>query len=218
MVARLRCVKQNDEHLNGPSRSSSSSTGTLALCSGPYGLLFASFLPFAYDIPPSGRFSIFGVQMSSKSLTYLAGMQLLLSEGRSSVVPAACGLLVGFLYRSNFLGLRKLEWPERVAQACSAFVLPLLSGAPTSGNHTALHGQARVASFRGPRGENSSGRGSGRAGPPSGPQAAVIPPSEEAVEALVQMGFPRDAALRALASGNNDLNVATNILLNASET
>ena len=83
--------------------SSSRLSNNFFLCSGPYGLLFASFIPFAYDIPPSGRFSIFGVQMSSKAFTYLAGLQLLLSEGWSSIIPAACGLLVGFLYRNNFM-------------------------------------------------------------------------------------------------------------------
>lgn len=81
------------------------------LCSGPYGLLFASFVQFAYDIPPSGRFSIFGIQMSSKAFTYLAGLQLLLSEGLYSIIPAGCGLLVGFLYRNNFMvGFENIEY------------------------------------------------------------------------------------------------------------
>lgn len=44
--------------------------------SGPYGLLFASFVPFFFDIPVSTRFRVFGVRFSDKSFIYLAGLQV----------------------------------------------------------------------------------------------------------------------------------------------
>jgi hypothetical protein len=44
--------------------------------SGPYGLIFASFIPFFFDIPVSTWFRVFGVRFSDKSFIYLAGLQV----------------------------------------------------------------------------------------------------------------------------------------------
>ncbi|KAH9559405.1 hypothetical protein CY35_06G056600 [Sphagnum magellanicum] len=49
-------------------------SGTL-LSPGPYGLIFASFVPFFFDIPISTRFKVFGARFSDKSFVYLAGLQ-----------------------------------------------------------------------------------------------------------------------------------------------
>jgi len=46
------------------------------LTSGPYGLIFASYVPFFFDIPVSMRFRIFGLSLSDKSFVYLAGLQV----------------------------------------------------------------------------------------------------------------------------------------------
>jgi hypothetical protein len=46
------------------------------LACGPYGLIFASFIPFFLDIPVTSRFRIFGVNFSDKSFIYLAGLQV----------------------------------------------------------------------------------------------------------------------------------------------
>lgn len=48
----------------------------MKLTSGPYGLIFASFVPFYFDIPVSTRFRVFGVHFSDKSFIYLAGLQV----------------------------------------------------------------------------------------------------------------------------------------------
>jgi len=47
------------------------------MASGPYGLIFASFVPFYLDIPVSSRFHIFGINFTDKSFIYLAGLQVL---------------------------------------------------------------------------------------------------------------------------------------------
>lgn len=49
---------------------------TSSLASGPYGLLFASFVPFFLDVPVSSRFRIFGLNFTDKSFIYLAGLQV----------------------------------------------------------------------------------------------------------------------------------------------
>ncbi|KAJ6870359.1 rhomboid-like protein 20 isoform X2 [Populus alba x Populus x berolinensis] len=77
--------------------------------SGPYGLIFASFVPFYFDIPVSTRFHIFSNHFSDKSFIYLAGVQLLLSSWKRSILPGICGILAGSLYRLNLFGIRKAK-------------------------------------------------------------------------------------------------------------
>jgi hypothetical protein len=43
---------------------------------GPYGLIFASFVPFFFDIPVSTRFRMLGFNFSDKSIIYVAGLQV----------------------------------------------------------------------------------------------------------------------------------------------
>ncbi|MCO5578967.1 hypothetical protein L7F22_032818 [Adiantum nelumboides] len=84
----------------------------LGLSSGPYGLIFASFVQFFFDIPTSARFRLFGAQFSDKSFVYLAGLQLLLSAWKRSLIPGVCGLLAGAAYRINLLDELPPERPE----------------------------------------------------------------------------------------------------------
>lgn len=46
------------------------------LASGPYALIFASFVPFYLDIPVSTRFRVFNIQFSDKAFIYVAGLQV----------------------------------------------------------------------------------------------------------------------------------------------
>ncbi|EXC34971.1 hypothetical protein L484_014698 [Morus notabilis] len=132
------------------------------VASGPYGLIFASFVPFFFDIPVSTRFRVFGVRFSDKSFIYLAGLQLLLSSWKRSILPGVCGILAGFIYRLNILRIRKAK----------------------------------------------------RNYPSSMPSSAMEP-SEDSIATLVSMGFDRNNARQALVQARNDVNVATNILLEA---
>ncbi|PVH37913.1 hypothetical protein PAHAL_5G119900 [Panicum hallii] len=108
------------------------------LTSGPYGLIFASYVPFFFDIPVSMRFRIFGLSLSDKSFVYLAGLQLLCSSGRCSVVPGVSGILAGLLYRLNTFGIRRLKFPEFVTSLFSRVSWPYSSnpyqGLPTTEN------------------------------------------------------------------------------------
>lgn len=126
---------------------------------GPFGVIFASFVPFFFDMPISTRFKVFGVRFSDKSFVYLAGLQvmalwcgyppanswiatnnvvwylvltiislfgrqalywwllfivgfvlqLLLASWKFSFIPGICGLLAGFVYRSNLLGVKGMK-------------------------------------------------------------------------------------------------------------
>jgi Holliday junction resolvasome RuvABC DNA-binding subunit len=45
--------------------------------------------------------------------------------------------------------------------------------------------------------------------------APTMAESEEAISALVSMGFDRSSAIRALAQARNDINAAADLLLNS---
>ncbi|KAJ6852413.1 rhomboid-like protein 20 [Iris pallida] len=94
---------------------------TTALASGPYGLIFASFIPFYLDIPVSSRFHMFGIHFTDKSFIYLAGLQLLLSSWKRSFVPGISGVLAGALYCANAFNIRRIKFPESIASFFSRF-------------------------------------------------------------------------------------------------
>ncbi|VVB02922.1 unnamed protein product [Arabis nemorensis] len=166
------------------------------LTSGPYALIFASFVPFYLDIPVSKRFHVLGVHFSDKSFIYLAGVQLLLSSWRRSFFPGICGIIAGSLYRLNIFGVRKAKLPEFMASLFSRISLPSLSSqAPRRASPNL--GRQAVRSYRAPMPSLST------------------EPSEEAIATLVSMGFDQNAARQALVHARNDVNAATNILLEA---
>ncbi|CAN8287027.1 unnamed protein product [Cochlearia groenlandica] len=163
--------------------------------SGPYALIFASFVPFCLDIPVSKRFHVFGIHISDKSFIYLAGVQLLLSSWKRTIVLGMCGVIAGSLYRLNIFGIRKAKLPEFIASLFSRFSLPSLSSHSQAPRRTSpnLVRQA-VRSYQ-------------------APIPTSIEPSEEAIATLVSMGFDQNAARQALVHARNDVNAATNILL-----
>ncbi|GMN57707.1 hypothetical protein TIFTF001_026817 [Ficus carica] len=164
--------------------------------SGPYGLIFASFVPFFFDIPVSTRFRVFRVHFSDKSFIYLAGLQLLLSSWKRSILPGVCGILAGFIYRLNIFHIRKAKFPEFIASFFSRLSWPSVGSppaAPSRGNLPSFAGRPRNY--------------------PSVPSATE--PSEDSIATLVSMGFDRNDARQALVQARNDVNVATNILLEA---
>ncbi|KAK4481766.1 hypothetical protein RD792_012677, partial [Penstemon davidsonii] len=169
------------------------------LTSGPYGLIFASFVPFYFDIPVSTRYRVFSLNFSDKTFIYLAGLQLLLSSWKRSMVPGICGILAGSLYRSNILRTRRMKFPEFMASFFSR-----LSWASTSS--TASSSRQMEASYH-----HSS---------PSPPPLSEAPPpeAEDSTATLVSMGFDRNSARRALIHARNDVNAATNILLESQLT
>lgn len=171
------------------------------LASGPYGLVFSSFVPFFFDIPVTSRFRIFGITFTDKSFTYFVGLQLLLSSWKSSLLPGFCGVLAGSLYRLNLFGIRRAKLPEFLALLFSRF-FPSSSGRSSQGN--LANGNTRnLTPHRDRRGERNY------AAP------AVGEPPQESIATLVSMGFDTNSARQALVRARNDIQVATNILLEA---
>ncbi|KAI7736891.1 hypothetical protein M8C21_032322 [Ambrosia artemisiifolia] len=169
------------------------------LTSGPYGLIFSSFVPFFFDIPVSTRFRVSSLSFSDKSFIYLAGLQLLLSSWKRSLIPGLCGILAGSLYRLNVLRIRRLKFPELIASFFSRLSLPSVGGtSPTPPPRN-------VPSFAARPVEGNHG----------GPMSSAPEPPEDSIATLVSMGFDRNSARQALVHARNDINAATNILLEA---
>ncbi|XP_039847080.1 rhomboid-like protein 20 [Panicum virgatum] len=169
------------------------------LASGPYGLIFSSFVPFFLDIPITSRFRIFGLNFSDKSFIYLAGLQLLLSSWKRSLIPGIFGLVAGSLYRLNVFGIRKMK----ILQVISSFFARYFAPSPGSTPRPSRTVVGNTPSQRGRAVQNQSSTGF----------APMVEPPESSVAMLVSMGFDGNDARQALIRARNDINVATNILL-----
>ncbi|CAL9751878.1 unnamed protein product [Musa acuminata subsp. burmannicoides] len=168
---------------------------------GPYGLIFASFIPFYFDIPVTSRFHMFGMNFSDKSAIYFAGFQLLLCAWKSSFMPGICGALAGFLFRINAFGIRKLKFPKKITSVISRLFFSSASSSHASRPN--IRGNAHVP---------SAGR---QRNYPSVGHIPMPEPPESSIAMLVSMGFNSSAARQALMQARNDIHVATNILLEA---
>ncbi|XP_010922074.1 rhomboid-like protein 20 [Elaeis guineensis] len=174
------------------------------LVSGPYGLIFAAFVPFYFDIPVSSRFRIFGLNFTDKSFIYLAGLQLLFSSWKRSIVPGICGILAGSLYRLNAFGIRKMKFPDIVTSFFSRLSWP--SSSSSSQTLSSGNSIGNIPSYPSRHMEGNY---------PSAARTSVAEASETSVATLVSMGFDSNSARQALIHAGNDINVATNILLEA---
>ncbi|KAK3006699.1 hypothetical protein RJ639_017715 [Escallonia herrerae] len=157
------------------------------LTSGPYGLIFSSFVTFYLDIPVSTRFRVFSLRFSDKSFIYLAGFQLLLSSWKRSILPGICGIVAGSLYRLNIFCIRRMKFPEFIASFFSRLSWPSVGSTSPAAPSRNRNNPALVSS-------------------------ATEPP-EDSIATLVSMGFDRSSARQALIHSRNDINAASNILL-----
>ncbi|KAF9593994.1 hypothetical protein IFM89_026695 [Coptis chinensis] len=171
---------------------------------GPSGLIFPSFVPFYSDIPVSTRFHIFGINFSDKSFVYLAGLQFLFSSRKKSILPGmwcSCQSSLSFEY---FRHTRHIKFPEFVSSFFSRLCWPTLGGSSPSASGRNVIGN--IPSYTGREVEASSGNY-----PSAAPIASTVEPSDNSIATLVSMGFDRNSARQP----RNDVNVATNILLEA---
>ncbi|KAM7524421.1 hypothetical protein LguiA_014323 [Lonicera macranthoides] len=172
-----------------------------SLTSGPYGLIFSSFVPFFLDIPVSTRFRVFSLSFSDKSFIYLAGLQLLLSSWKRSMLPGLCGIIAGSLYRLNIFCIRRMKFPEFIASFFSRLSWPSIRSSSPSAPSRNILGNVRPYAVHQVEGNYQA------------PLSATEEPSEDSIATLISMGFDRNSARQALVHARNDVNVATNILL-----
>lgn len=203
------------------------------LSPGPLSLVLPLFVPFYLRIPLTSSAQFGPVPVSTKSLPYLLGLQLALHSPAtiaSTLVSVAVGLVVhctslgglvlpgavGKLFRST-LGWFIESGPPSTPPASQ------LMGATLEIQRTqqaeAMEQQllrARARQFNVPVGgrqmrmDEMWAQG---ANIRAAPAPAPVQPSPVMVQALTDMGFPRQRVEQALTRANNDMEQATNFLL-----
>jgi len=202
---------------------------TTKISSGPYSLLFACFVLFFSDVPSTYRFHLCGIPASDKLFVYILALQLLLSNSTNSVFSGICGIIAGLAYKSETLGLNKWKLPSIVNHFCRRFLLPILESTtrpsiqrspipiPNSNPRTTT-----MPSFpnTSPHQPNFSSLGYSDQLLPTNqflnPQVfgtTPQPPTDESIELLSNMGFSRQDVVEALTRSNNNVEIATHILL-----
>ncbi|XP_029460355.1 ubiquitin-associated domain-containing protein 2 isoform X2 [Rhinatrema bivittatum] len=176
------------------------------LPSGFLGPLFALFVPFYCSIPRVQVTQVLGqLPITNKTLVYIMGLQLLTSSSYMWII-ALSGLVSGLFYYSNMLKVQVLSVPSGVAKIFSRIVEPIFSSAePTNEAREGMG--ATVDIQRQQRMELID-------------QQIMLSQfaqmrwqRQQQVTRLMEMGFSRVAVLEALRASNNDINVATNFLL-----
>lgn len=192
---------------------------------GPSSLIFAMFVYFCMDVPALAHFRVLGWNLSDKWFAYIAGLQLLMSHGRRSVLLGVFGLLAGLIVRGNFLGLGRCLIPRGVTQLISQTVgavlqdgdPPQVLGMLAMPSRNLYPGPQAHRNVRGPISGAHLGPGRGPVVPlaPAVPQPVqpTIIASPEAVEKLVAMGFDREQVVQALRQSNNDVQAAIAMLV-----
>ncbi|RPD66887.1 hypothetical protein L226DRAFT_608168 [Lentinus tigrinus ALCF2SS1-7] len=93
---------------------------------GPVAIMFALVYQYMRLVPSAYHFRIFGVGMSDKIWVYAVAVQLAVAQFPVTLLPTAIGLLVGYLYRSDFLQLKSWRISPRVVRFAVNWLAPLL--------------------------------------------------------------------------------------------
>jgi len=188
------------------------------ITSGPYGFIFAMFVLYFFDIPVSVRSRVAGFNVTDKSFIYLLGIQLLLSKFPLSLIAGVSGILSGFGYRFDIIGLRKFEFPNFVKRFCERFILPFLLSPEIQTTRTRFSSSGQLgARIQAPGTllgqQNLDQRALFNSSLfPTTTSPIPLAPREEDINTLTSMGFSRNDVIQALTQSNNDLHFATTIL------
>uniref|UniRef100_K3W5T0 UBA domain-containing protein n=1 Tax=Globisporangium ultimum (strain ATCC 200006 / CBS 805.95 / DAOM BR144) TaxID=431595 RepID=K3W5T0_GLOUD len=189
---------------------------------GPYALLGALAVFFNKYIPKlyPRSFSFSGLNFSDKSSTYLL-LIVMLGRNPNTLLSFAPGALFGLLFSST--PLARLRLPSFLLTTLGIFH-PLFDVVPAS--VVALQRQRRVLEAQRRLGVRNNqqnmpaGQGfrdqllPGAGGGMLPPHMAAAPPSEDAIQQLMALGFDRERAITALQSTSNNVEAAANRLLN----
>ncbi|XP_031115708.1 rhomboid-like protein 20 [Ipomoea triloba] len=127
-------------------------------------------------------------------------LQLLFSSWKRSILPGLCGILAGCLYRMNVFRIRRVKFPDFIASFFSRLSWPSTGSTSSPAPRNAL---GNVPSYASRQVEGNY----------AAPLSSAVEPPEESITMLVSMGFDRNSARQALIRARNDVNAATNILL-----
>jgi len=185
---------------------------------GPYGLIFGLFALYWLEVPPTTRVPLLRLMpVSDKTMNYAIGLQLLWAAQANAGYTAACGALLGLIYKL-VPAMQRLRFPAALERFGQKYIAPLLVARPgRAGGY-----QRAGAGAMGVMQDNDDGlmpaaaaQGHDAGFDHAGHAAALDmqPPDPTAVATLVAMGFA-DADVRAILPlcANNTAIAATRLL------
>ena len=143
--------------------SSITTLKSLIVTSGPFFYIYA-LVPFYYNYVPamhSTKYKILGIPItiSQKLWLYVLLIELFFSGGLSSIMSGISGILSGFIYLSNVLGIQRLRLPEFIIVAFN-FIGSLYSSTGNNNNINIGNNQGN-GNQNGLRGGGGGGSGIG---------------------------------------------------------
>lgn len=179
--------------------------------SGPYSLIFAALVRFAFDTPAIYVFRLAGaLALSDKTFPYLLALQLTLSAPARSLLPVATATIAGLAARVPVLANR-LDAPRPLIDLASVTLLPLLNTTPVSAPHTTPR---RMRTARGATAPGTAPPSDFANNPPMpsvAERAASLTGAH--IDTLISMGFSRERSINALLRAGDDVQLATERLL-----
>lgn len=183
--------------------------------------MFAALVVYIFEIPPTAHMKIFNIlPVSDKQTIYILVIQFLLTNFPHSLLPAVSGIISGTVYQyllCNIFKLdRKLKFPAFLVKFASEVVKPLLQ----PNNYQTSSARPATSVNR-----NLGSSNQGNQQPQnimhdnfmtqdhdqlSNLQGNV---SEDNIQQLMNMGFSRTQCEIALRQANNDIHLATELLL-----
>jgi len=192
------------------------------LTPGPLYLVLPLFVPYYLHIPLLQKNS---AMISTKTMTYLLGLQLSVSSTSSMVTSLLCLVVGATVHLSSlsswtlpsFLG-SIFSWIQSSPPPSSSQPMGATLEIQRTQHAEAVEQQllrARARQFNVPIGGRQMRLDEmwGQNNQQNQPRQAVQP-SPVMIQALTDMGFPRQRVEQALIRSNNDLDQATNMLLN----
>lgn len=194
--------------------------------SGPYALIFACVVHFFFETPKVYHFQVLGaLDLSDKTFAYMLAVQLVFSAPPRSLLSCAAALLAGVVCRVPIVR-DHMDMPEALVAFCSTYVLPLLGTQPrpSSSRRSRSTPHARAAqAAAADGGVDGEASAQGERELQEAQEAQMLqspsppPVSGEHISTLVAMGFSRDQATIALHRAHDDVQVATEVLLQSTD-
>jgi len=200
-----------------------------AVSGGPYAFIFGLFVQFFADVPQSFVFRLLRLKLSDKIVIYLLGLQLMFSDFDKkdfpvSLIPTLCGIIGGFLWRYNCFGVNRIRFPEACTRFCQRFVSPFVTGSGSQRyerveTQSALYpGMASPTQSSAVGGVEPSAPGGEALMPSFFDASPAVVPNEDAVRSLTAMGFSEPAVRQALILSQNNVEIASGRLAEASSS
>ncbi|KAH3742860.1 Rhomboid protein 20 [Pelomyxa schiedti] len=181
----------------------------LVLENGPATLLYSFAVLYYYEVPVAYHFRFLSIPLHDKYFVYLLFAQLCLYGLPGSIVSAIGGISACMVYRSHIFGLSEYE-PPALLTRCFDGIISLLNPAPPPVALPVPPPPTAAVPVPSPQPPVPSAAAAANSAPPV---PRIPQPDQASIDALTSMGFDESTAKAALQHCNNDLHMATNMLL-----